>query len=549
MRALFTILLMITAMNCYLFAFSGGTGTSQDPFQVSDVDELQSIIDYPDSYFIQITDIDASSTASWNSGEGFMSLSDYDTPFTGSYDGNGYSIDGLTINRSGGIFQSLFGFMSGAEISNVTLTDVSIIGGGFIGGLAGYCESSDVIGCSSQGSVTGINSIGGLMGEVSGSTSVSRCFSSGTVEGTVQIGGLIGSYSSSIALTDCYSISDVTTTGSDPNIGGLIGLLIGDVQRCYSAGSVTVTTNSGGAIGYKQSGTVTDSFWDVETSGQSTSAGGVGKTTAEMQTKSTYTSANWDFAGEIANGVEDIWAINPNSYPHFFESLQSPVLSTVRDIPGDQGHQVELVWLASENEAGYSLDYFYSVWRLVEDTRSVNTNSVIDGLSSEIDDYTGLILHQRDDYWTFLTMVPAMMFDQYSVIVPTLVDSCATMNEEEYSSTYMVCFHHDTGIYMSEDVSGYSVDNIAPYATSDVTLTVGGRTENCTLYWSEVTEGEYNGNSYPEQNGLFYRVYAGDSPDFECNVSSLLGTTQELSMDIDTNESMKFFKVVVSDQP
>jgi len=54
---------------------------------------------------------------------------------------------------------------------------------------------------------------------------------------------------------------------------------------------------------------VTFSFWDIETSGQSTSAGGTGKTTAQMQTMSTFTDAGWDFVGETANGTEDIWTI------------------------------------------------------------------------------------------------------------------------------------------------------------------------------------------------------------------------------------------------
>ncbi|HNS18988.1 MAG TPA: hypothetical protein PKH24_00740 [Sedimentisphaerales bacterium] len=51
------------------------------------------------------------------------------------------------------------------------------------------------------------------------------------------------------------------------------------------------------------------SFWDIETSGQSTSAGGIGKTTAEMQTVSTFLDAGWDFVGETANGTEDLWWI------------------------------------------------------------------------------------------------------------------------------------------------------------------------------------------------------------------------------------------------
>ena len=66
-------------------------------------------------------------------------------------------------------------------------------------------------------------------------------------------------------------------------------------------------------------GLVTDCFWDVQTSGQTTSAGGTGKTTAEMQTASTFLKAGWDFMGETANGTEDIWWIlEGKDYPRLW---------------------------------------------------------------------------------------------------------------------------------------------------------------------------------------------------------------------------------------
>jgi len=64
---------------------------------------------------------------------------------------------------------------------------------------------------------------------------------------------------------------------------------------------------------------VTSSFWDIQTSGQTISAGGTGKTTAEMKTRSTFTDAGWDFVGETENGTEDIWWIlEGKDYPHLW---------------------------------------------------------------------------------------------------------------------------------------------------------------------------------------------------------------------------------------
>jgi hypothetical protein len=67
---------------------------------------------------------------------------------------------------------------------------------------------------------------------------------------------------------------------------------------------------------------VTTCFWDTQTSGQASSAGGTGKTTAEMQTASTFLDAGWDFIDETANGTEDIWWIlEGQDYPHLWWEL------------------------------------------------------------------------------------------------------------------------------------------------------------------------------------------------------------------------------------
>jgi hypothetical protein len=69
-------------------------------------------------------------------------------------------------------------------------------------------------------------------------------------------------------------------------------------------------------------GVVSESFWDTETSGQATSAGGAGRTTAEMQTASTFLDAGWDFIGETANGTAALWWIlEGQDYPRLWWEL------------------------------------------------------------------------------------------------------------------------------------------------------------------------------------------------------------------------------------
>ncbi|MBN2830353.1 MAG: T9SS type A sorting domain-containing protein, partial [Candidatus Cloacimonetes bacterium] len=82
----------------------------------------------------------------------------------------------------------------------------------------------------------------------------------------------------------------------------------------------------GGLLGsIDETSTVAACFWDTETSGQSTSGGGTGKTTAEMLNITTYTDAEWDFVDETINGDDDIWGINSlhnNGYPYLADNSQ-----------------------------------------------------------------------------------------------------------------------------------------------------------------------------------------------------------------------------------
>lgn len=196
------------------------------------------------------------------------------------------------------------------------------------GGLAGY-NNGVIAGCSSTGGITGKRSVGGLLGLNDGT--VTGCSSTRDVTGNSRVGGLVGDCGFGI-ITNCSStgratgVSDVAglvgrsyglisncySTGEvfgDLFVGGLVGFHFGEVFNCYSAGSVTGRLGVGGLVGFGLPEDVIGSFWDVETSGQATSTGGIGKTTAEMYTAGTFLEAGWDFVGETSNGMDDIWKI------------------------------------------------------------------------------------------------------------------------------------------------------------------------------------------------------------------------------------------------
>ncbi|MCP4260639.1 MAG: rhodanese-like domain-containing protein [Planctomycetes bacterium] len=197
-------------------------------------------------------------------------------------------------------------------------TSVSVSGDDYVGGLVGG-NYGTISNCYAAGSVSGsgtvrlLSGVGGLVGYNKGT--ISDCSSAGSVSGTAKVGGLVGgNYNAYIE--NCYATGSVSGT---TYVGGLLGEnWYGTINNCYSVGRVTGTTDVGGLVALN-SGVVTHSFWDIETSGHLTSAGGTGKTTAEMQTASTFLDVGWDFVNETANGPNDVWKISEGlDYPRLW---------------------------------------------------------------------------------------------------------------------------------------------------------------------------------------------------------------------------------------
>jgi hypothetical protein len=148
--------------------------------------------------------------------------------------------------------------------------------------------------------ITGNEWVGSLVGFSTSSTIIDNCSASGIVVSTGTAGGLVGYPHSETIIRNSYSTASVNG-GSGNNVGGLAGFAyFSTILNSYSTGSVvTSSSNRGGLIGAKynisslRSTTITDSFYDKATSGQSDSGKGTGKTTAQMKTKATFT--NWDF--------------------------------------------------------------------------------------------------------------------------------------------------------------------------------------------------------------------------------------------------------------
>jgi len=255
---------------------------------VSSIGEVQKIGNdsaYPlnGSYWLTC-DVDASATVAWNSGAGFAPIGKETAPFVGLFDGKGFLIRNLTVNRPAETNVGLFGVIGGEGcVSKLGLAGASVTGGNSVGGLSG-ANAGMLSYCFSVGEVTGGllgSGVGVLVGVNSGT--VSNCYATGRAEGCFDVGRLIG-------------------------VNGAEGETVGWVEQCYATGSATAHGQewASGLIDNNY-GTASGLYWDMETGAGLGHPDGDGRTTAQMQQRATF--AGWDFT--------NVWAIVEGAgYPY-----------------------------------------------------------------------------------------------------------------------------------------------------------------------------------------------------------------------------------------
>jgi hypothetical protein len=215
--------------------------------------------------------------------------------FAGEFDGNGHIISNVSFNFDFVSNVGLFGYIgSGGRVTKVGVENVNITNASWwVGGLAGFSAGA-----------------------------VSNSHSSGSVTGNMYVGGLMGA-NWDVTMSNSYSTSSVT---GNEGVGGLVGAnWDGIVSNSYSTGKVTGNSYVGGLVGQDMGiGHISNSFWDIQTSGQTTSDGGTGKTTAQMKNIYTFSGPGWNIVAVALNETNPayIWNIvNGVTYP--FLSWQS----------------------------------------------------------------------------------------------------------------------------------------------------------------------------------------------------------------------------------
>jgi hypothetical protein len=298
----------------------------------------------------------------YNNGHGWEPIGNGDFPFTGNFDGNGYKITGLWLNRDSD-YAGLFGHISNGGIKNlsVEISDKRVTGRLYVGGLVGFsdrgyiknCHVSGVVSgritggvagilgygnnllnCSSKGSVLGREGFSARTGGFAGfsymSNRMEQCYSTCDVSSPFSVGfersytgGFLGHAHGFTTIANCYAVG--TVSGSDYT-GGFIGFSISNsnnIMNCYSAGGVSGTEPFvGGFAGRTAFDSIAECFFDREASGQERGVGGgsnegvFSRTTAQMKMRDTFTHHGWDFT--------TIWKIIENkTYP--FLRLNPPL--------------------------------------------------------------------------------------------------------------------------------------------------------------------------------------------------------------------------------
>jgi hypothetical protein len=307
----------------------GGDGTSATHYQITDVYGLQGIgsSGMLGNHYTLANNINASGTSSWNGGAGFTPIGNVSTMFTGTFDGGGHTVSGLIIKRSitddSGNYVGLFGRTSGAVLSNIGLVNASVQGNQYVGGLVGYAGGNSSINNSyAAGSVTGYMNVGGLAGQVEFGSSIDSSYATGTVSGDYTVGGLAGTNSGQI--NNSYAIASAQSNKGA--VGGLVGQNFDTINNSYATGRVTGntfwTSDIGGLVGMQSSGTITNSYWDTETTGMTT---GVGNQANDANSYTGLTTAQMKGAGNFSDwaGIKDT---NENNVWYFYDGLTAPLL-------------------------------------------------------------------------------------------------------------------------------------------------------------------------------------------------------------------------------
>ena len=368
-----------------------GAGTSEQPYLIHNADELNVMRQNPGASYKLANDIDLSSSVVWNSGMGWETVGNASTPFTGTLDGDGKQILGLSLVRPLDDGYGLIGEAFAASVHNLKLLQANILANTYVGGVTGIARQCSFADIDFDGAISAQEHLGGIVGFADRSTVINShadvsiigygdnyagglvgymisdavnpayiqsCSSNGRVRGYQQAGGLVGCLSWG-RISDSFSHAMISGYHA---IGGAVGKLgfsdHGTIERCYATGYLDLNPGgwgNGGLVGYLWNGTATSCYFDVDSCGTSsgTLTGITGLTTAQM----TYPGSldhysGWDF---VNTWQQDVNFLQNGGYP-YLNWNEAPVPDGVQNLVITAGTtQINLQWQAIAGVSRYHI--------------------------------------------------------------------------------------------------------------------------------------------------------------------------------------------------
>ena len=484
-QSLLVVLFCLSVAN--LFAADGdipGTGSQADPYLIEDFEDFQAFCTDPefwDDHTRLDCDLDldpaldgrqvytAAPIAGDTNADSYVFTFD-GTAYKGHFEGNGHVISNLTID--GAYYCGLFGKTeSGSTIANLGMENVTIASSGsYVGGLVGLSRYGGITNSYSTGAVTGSSNVGGLVGYNSGN------------------------------ITNSYSTGAVTR-GS--NVGGLVGYNSGSITNSYSTGLVMGSVDAGGLVGYNRS-SITNSYFYVYAG--AVNGIGVALDDEQLQDKSSF--AGFDFAGDDADGTEDIWSIEPGYMPRLAWQ-QSPGFA-----PPHRLDNVE----TTLNGTGYPNDPFTIAD--FDDLMEFRTNSELRvgryRLESNID------LAGTTYSTAFIQEVFAGYFDGNGHVISNL-----TINNDAVSCSFFI------QTSPGSTITNVGMENVSITGSHGVAAIVGWNSGSITNSYStgSVTGGyQYVGGLVGSNYGSITNSYSTVSVTGESDVGGLVGSNYKGSI-------------------
>ena len=428
LRQISVICLSFYLPSTMLWAYSGGTGEPNDPYLIATAEDLIALgnesKDY-DKCFVLVADIDLNPDLS-NTHVFKQALIapgpqtgnrvwEY-TPFSGYFDGQGHVISHLNIQ--GGNYLGLFGFIGyDAFVTNIGLDKVVVSGQDRVGGLAGYVVGGHISNCFGIASINGTQFIGGLVGHFDDYSILENSWVDVDVSGKLKTGGLVGACGVDSTIEQCSARGFIS--GSNQEIGGLVGLNNGSIEACYATTSVLGDDFSIGGLVGLNGGEIHTSWAGGTVNGNSNVGGLVG--------------SHWKFQLMV------------NGYPIEYKGIIKDCYATARIICRSNAGG-----LVGDNQGGTILRS-YATGLLVA-SGSIADESTFGGLIGlDHDQYPSLVEHS---FWNIETTGLNVSAKGSGLTTDTMVDSQTYLNagwdlttETPHDSNDLWILYPESGFY------------------------------------------------------------------------------------------------------